>query len=91
MAKNNKTAALKDAAVTSVKWILSPTGRFNLSYEPGDVCDLNAEQAQEAIELGYAELSGKKAKVSTDKVETTTVEVTLAEETAPEGSTEEAV
>ena len=56
MAKNNDTAASKkDAAVIKVKFLVSPTKRFNLAYSAGDEAEFDKNQATEMIELGYAE------------------------------------
>lgn len=55
---NTTTASKKDAVVEGqkeVRFLLSPTGRFKLAYNAGDVASFNAEQAEEMIELGYAE------------------------------------
>ena len=43
-----------------IKFILSPTGRFNLGYSVGDVItigkDVNANKCKELIDSGYAEV-----------------------------------
>ncbi len=55
------TAPAKEKAATKeklvkVKFILSPTGRFGLGYNPGEKASLFELQAKELIEAGYAEL-----------------------------------
>lgn len=37
-----------------VKFIQCPTGRYNLSYEVGEVVNLPDQQAKDCIEDGYA-------------------------------------
>ena len=45
----------KDKTV-KIKFLLSPTGKFNLAYGPGEKASLPKLQAEELIEAGYAEL-----------------------------------
>lgn len=56
MAKEKNTPTLKEVGVIKVKFLLSPTGVFNLGYNPGEEASLPELQATELIEAGYAEL-----------------------------------
>ena len=38
-----------------IKFLLSPTGKFNLGYAIGDVCEMELKKAEELIEANYAE------------------------------------
>jgi hypothetical protein len=42
-----------------VKIVKNPVGRYNLSYEIGEVVNLPDSQAKEMIEDGYAEASSQ--------------------------------
>ena len=46
----------KTAKVVKVKFLLSPTGKFNLAYNVGEIAKINALQANELVDAGYAEL-----------------------------------
>ena len=56
MAKDKKTPVSQEAGVIKVKFLLSPTGKFSLGYNPGEEASLPELQATELIEAGYAEL-----------------------------------
>ncbi|WP_119792051.1 hypothetical protein [Flavobacterium anhuiense] len=43
----------------TVEFLVSPTGRFLLAYNVGDVATLGENQAQEVIDAGYAKLVEK--------------------------------
>lgn len=45
----------EESNVRSVKFLLSPTGAFGLGYNEGEEAELEAKQASELVELGYAE------------------------------------
>lgn len=49
------TATGKEKKV-KVKFLLSPTGKFNLGYNAGETAILPELQADELIEAGYAEI-----------------------------------
>lgn len=53
--KTTAKAPAKEKSV-KVKFVLSPTGRFGLGYNPGETASLLELQANELIEAGYAEL-----------------------------------
>ncbi len=38
-----------------IKFILSPTGKFGLAYGVDEIVEMNANQANEIVESGYAE------------------------------------
>lgn len=40
-----------------VKFIKSPTGMFKLAYIPGEIATFEKKQADELIEMGYAEIT----------------------------------
>ena len=52
--KKEKTKA-RVSKKTKIKFLLSPTGKFKLGYAIGDVCEMEAKQAQELIDAQYAE------------------------------------
>lgn len=56
MAKDKTTPASKEVGVIKIKFLLSPTGKFSLGYNPGEEVSLPELQATELIEAGYAEL-----------------------------------
>ena len=39
-----------------IKFLMSPTGKYNLAYGPGEKASFSKLQAEELIEAGYAEL-----------------------------------
>lgn len=39
-----------------IQFLLSPTGKFQLAYNVGEVVKINELQANELIEAGYAEI-----------------------------------
>jgi hypothetical protein len=39
-----------------IKFLLSPTGRFNLGFSIGDVAEFEPNTAKELIDAAYAEL-----------------------------------
>jgi hypothetical protein len=41
---------------TKIKFILSPTGQFNLAYNIGEVIKINSIQATALIDAGFAEI-----------------------------------
>jgi hypothetical protein len=48
-----------------IVFTMSPTGRFNLGYSPGETAELNANQAKELVDSGYADyVKEEKAKAS---------------------------
>lgn len=53
--KKKKKATKHSGKTVKVKFLLSPTGRFNLGYSIGDVAELPALKAQEVIDAEYAE------------------------------------
>jgi hypothetical protein len=40
---------------SKIKFILSPTGKFGLAYGVDEIVEMNANQANEIVESGYAE------------------------------------
>jgi hypothetical protein len=38
-----------------IKFLLSPTGKFNLAYNEGEVAEFEEKQAAELVEAKYAE------------------------------------
>jgi len=53
-------------ATKKIKFIVSPTGKFQLAYNVGETGTFDSKQADELIELGYAKEVGKKD-VDSDK------------------------
>ncbi len=51
-AKANKN----DGKKVKIQFLLSPTGKFQLAYNVGEVVKINELQANELIEAGYAEI-----------------------------------
>lgn len=51
----SKTSKSVKKETKKVKFLLSPTGRYNLGYNIGDVAKLNADLADELVEDKYAE------------------------------------
>lgn len=51
----NTTASKKEKPV-KIKFLISPTGKFNLAYNAGEKAALPKLQADELIEAGFAEL-----------------------------------
>lgn len=41
--------------LVEVKFLLSPTGKFNLAYNEGEVAEFEEKQAAELVEANYAE------------------------------------
>jgi len=63
-ASSEEAVIAKVATVTTgkektvkIKFLLSPTGRFNLAYGPGEKGVFPKLQAEELIEAGFAELT----------------------------------
>ena len=56
MAKVIKAPTSEEVGVIKVKFLISPTGMYNLAYNPGEEASLLALQAEELIEAGYAEI-----------------------------------
>lgn len=54
MAKKQTTETPK--TFIKVKFLLSPTGRFNLGFSIGDVAEFEPNTAKELIDAAYAEL-----------------------------------
>jgi len=40
---------------SKIKFILSPTGKFGLAYGVNEIVEMNANQADEIVDSGYAE------------------------------------
>jgi hypothetical protein len=55
MAKVNKTASDESPKLIKIQFILSPSGKFDLAYNVGEIAEINANQANEIVEAGYAE------------------------------------
>lgn len=57
MEKDNKTKAAEEAKVETkkVRFLLSPAGQFLLPYNVGQEVDLPANQADEIVDMKYAE------------------------------------
>lgn len=49
-----KTDASKEGKKAKIKFIASPTGKFNLAYNIGETASFPVKQAAELIELGFA-------------------------------------
>lgn len=56
MAKDKQTPTSKEVGVLKIKFLVSPTGKFNLAYNVNEIADLPKLQATELIEAGYAEI-----------------------------------
>lgn len=56
MAKDKKAPTSKEVGVIKIKFLLSPTGKFNLAYNVNEIASLPELQATELIEAGYAEI-----------------------------------
>lgn len=53
----NATATTSGKEKTlKIKFLMSPTGKYNLAYGPGEKASFPKLQAEELIEAGYAEL-----------------------------------
>lgn len=52
----DKKADKKAGKEVKVQFLLSPTGRFNLAYNIGEVAKINELQANELVEAGFAEI-----------------------------------
>lgn len=51
-----EVAAKKSGKEVKIQFLLSPTGRFNLAYNIGEVAKINELQANELVEAGFAEI-----------------------------------
>lgn len=51
-AKSKAETKLKNK---KIKFLLSPTGKYNLGYNAGEVAEINENQAQELVDAKYAE------------------------------------
>lgn len=49
-----KADAPKEGKKAKIKFIASPTGKFNLAYNIGETASFPVKQAAELIELGFA-------------------------------------
>jgi hypothetical protein len=58
MAKDKKSTPGEQPGVLKIKFIASPTGKFNLAYNEGDEVEFPMAFAAELIELGFAEAVG---------------------------------
>lgn len=47
-------ASDKASKKVKIKFLASPTGKFNLAYNVGEKADFDVKQAAELIELGFA-------------------------------------
>lgn len=47
-------ASDKTSKTVKIKFLASPTGKFNLAYNVGEKADFDVKQAAELIELGFA-------------------------------------
>ncbi len=56
MAKGKKETTASTDAVVTVEFLVSPTGKFGLGYNVGEIGAINEFQATELIEAGYAKL-----------------------------------
>ena len=58
MAKRIKkeVAVVEKPKTLKIKFLLSPTGKFNLGYNIGDVAEFETKTAQELVDACYAEI-----------------------------------
>lgn len=59
--KKTNSAPGAGAELKEVEFLVSPTGKFNLSYEVGDIAFFPTEQANELIESGFAKSTSETA------------------------------
>ena len=52
-----------------VKFLINASGKFNLSYGPGDVAELDAKQAELLIEAGACEVVAEEVAEKVEKAE----------------------
>lgn len=56
VATEEVAANKKAGKEVKIKFLLSPTGKFQLAYNVGEVAKINELQANELIEAGYAKI-----------------------------------
>lgn len=59
--KKTNSAPASGAELKEVEFVVSPTGKFNLAYEVGDIAFFPTEQANELIESGFAKSTSETA------------------------------
>lgn len=59
--KTKKTPVEKTAKTLKVRFLISPTGLYNLGYHVGDVAEIEIELATKMIEAKHAELATEEA------------------------------
>lgn len=55
MSDKNKASGGKSPKLIKVKFLLSPTGKFDLGYHIGEIGEFEEKQAAELVEAKYAE------------------------------------